>query len=115
LSPLGRFAVHVVAPRLGREKLVAGPPKRFAQGIGATLSIAAMVSAFGFHNVTVAVVLVAMIAVAAFLEAAFAFCLGCAIFGQLMRWNVIPTDVCEACNDISSRLAARSATLVASS
>lgn len=39
LSPLGRFATGIAAPRVGREKRVAGPPKRFAQGIGATLSV----------------------------------------------------------------------------
>ena len=114
-SPLGRLAVHVIAPRLGPEKNVPGPPKRFAQAIGATLSIGALVSAFGFDNVTVAVGLVAMIAAAAFLEAAFGFCLGCVIFAQLMRWGVIPAEICESCNDISGRLAARSASLAASS
>ena len=38
LSPLGQLATRVIAPRLPVEpKLVPGPPKRFAQGIGATL------------------------------------------------------------------------------
>src|SRR6185437_6984719 len=32
LSPLGRLATQMIAPRLGEPKLVAGPPKRFAQG-----------------------------------------------------------------------------------
>jgi hypothetical protein len=114
-SPLGRFAVHVAAPRLGAERNVPGPPKRFAQAIGATLSVAALVSAFAFSNTVVAVVLVAMIAVAAFLEAAFGFCLGCVIFARLMRWGVIPADVCESCNDITGRLAARSASLATAS
>src|SRR5471032_2961412 len=42
LSPLGQVATRLVAPRLGAPKLVPGPPKRFAQAIGAvmTLSIA---------------------------------------------------------------------------
>jgi hypothetical protein len=26
-------------------------------------------------------------------------------FARLMRWGVIPTSVCEECNDISARLA----------
>ena len=38
LSPLGRLATGVVAPRLGPPKYVSGPPKRFAQGIGATVT-----------------------------------------------------------------------------
>ena len=35
LSPLGRFASRIAAPRLGPPKEVSGPPKRFAQGMGA--------------------------------------------------------------------------------
>src|SRR5664280_567505 len=48
LSPLGRLASRVVAPRLGAEKPVPGPPKRFAQAIGATLTTVAAVAALGF-------------------------------------------------------------------
>jgi hypothetical protein len=52
-------------------------------------------------------VVIAMLTVAASLEAFLGFCLGCVIFGQLMRWNLIPESVCEDCNDITRRLAAR--------
>lgn len=38
LSPLGRLASRVIAPRLGPERPVAGPPKRFAQAMGATMT-----------------------------------------------------------------------------
>jgi hypothetical protein len=104
LSPLGRLATQVVAPALPvPAKFVPGPPKRFAQGIGATLSTAAVVLHFGFGATTAASVLVAMIAGAAFLEAAFAFCLGCHAFALLMRMGVVPAEVCEECNDIWSR------------
>ena len=103
LSPLGRLATQVVAPRLGKPKLVPGPPKRFAQGIGAFLSVSAAVLAFGFGADTAALVLVAMIAVAATLESVFGYCIGCRIFAVLMRAGVIPADVCEACNDLSLR------------
>src|ERR1035438_10066567 len=48
LSPLGTLATRVVAPRLGAARPVAGPSKRFAQAIGATLSSAAAVAALGF-------------------------------------------------------------------
>jgi hypothetical protein len=84
-------------------KLVPGPPKRFAQGIGATLSVAALVSWSAFGNTTVALVLVAAIAVAATLESVFAYCIGCKVFAGLMRVGVIPAEVCEACNDLSLR------------
>jgi len=39
--------------------------------------------------------------VAAELESIFAFCVGCTIFGALMRLGVIPEETCEACNNIS--------------
>ena len=40
LSPLGQLVTRVITPSLKRPaKLVPGPPKRFAQGIGAVLSI----------------------------------------------------------------------------
>ena len=81
-------------------KLVPGPPKRFAQAIGATLSVGAVVLAFGFGLTGAAYVLVAMITVAATLESVFALCLGCKIFAVLMRLGVIPESVCERCNDI---------------
>lgn len=102
LSPLGQFVTRVLTPILpAQAKLVPGPPKRFAQGIGATLSVTAAIAHFGFGATTLALVLVAMITVAATLESVFAFCLGCKIFGLLMRAGVISEDVCESCNNIS--------------
>ncbi len=107
LSPLGQLATKVVVPRLGLPtRLTAGAPKRFAQGIGATLSLVAVVLRFGFDAVGASQVVVGMIAGAATLEAAFGYCIGCKIFALLMRWGVIPTEVCEACADISRRPAA---------
>src|SRR5437588_12424810 len=43
LSPLGWTAQNVIAPRLGARRPVPGPPKRFAQGIGAVMSTIALV------------------------------------------------------------------------
>lgn len=101
LSPLGLLVTKVITPRLPlRQKYVAGPPKRFAQGIGATLSVAALIAYFGFGSAGAAYVLLGAIAVAATLESVFAFCLGCAIFGLLMRWGVIPDEVCDRCNNL---------------
>lgn len=104
LSPLGQFVTRVVTPRVPwAERPVPGPPKRFAQSIGATLSVAALVAAFGFGAVGLAWVLVGMILVAASLESMLGYCLGCKIFGLLMAAGVIPESVCEACNDLASR------------
>src|SRR3954469_1972937 len=102
LSPLAQFATRVVAPRLGPPKEVSGPPKRFAQGMGAaitTLGSLAWLLGLG----TVADVLLAMLVVAATLESVFAYCLGCQIFGLLMRAGVVPEDVCAECADIWAR------------
>jgi Domain of unknown function (DUF4395) len=101
LSPLGQLATKVITPRLPLPaKYVPGPPKRFAQGIGATFTVAAVVAYFGFGSSGAAYVLLGLIVVAATLESVFAFCPGCAIFGVLMRWGVIPDEVCDRCNDI---------------
>ncbi len=105
MSPLGQFVTRVLTPALPFEpKMVPGPPKRFAQGIGATLSVAAAVAHFGSGATTLALVLVAMITVAATLESVFAFCLGCQIFALLMKAGVVPESICEECNDIWSRI-----------
>lgn len=104
ISPLGQFATKVVAPRLPQyEKLMPGPPKRFAQGIGVAFSVTASVLWLAGAP-TAARIVVGMLAGAAFLEAAFGFCLGCKVFGLLMKAGVIPEDVCEDCADISRRL-----------
>jgi cytochrome b561 len=109
-SPLGQLVTRVITPRLPiRAKHVPGPPKRFAQGMGATLSVAAAVAHFGFGATGLAYVLVGMILVAATLEAAFAFCLGCTIFAGLMRAGLIPQSACDACDDIWSGPAGRAA------
>lgn len=96
-SPFGRLAVHVIVPTVvKREKIVPGPPKRFAQTIGLVFSASALVlSLLGFG--LAAQIVTGALVVAAFLEFAFGVCLGCVIFGYLQRWNVIPADVCETC------------------
>jgi len=104
LSPLGQLVTRVVTPLLGvAAKPVPGPPKRFAQGIGAVLSVTAAVLAFGFHLPVAAYAVLGVIAAAATLEAVFAVCLGCAIFAHLMRVGLVPEAICQECNDIRNR------------
>lgn len=106
LSPLGRLATQVVAPRLVRhERLVPGAPKRFAQAIGVVFSLSAAALWLGGLPGAARIV-VALLAVAALLEAALGFCLGCKVFVLLMRLGVVPSSVCEACDDLSLRLPA---------
>ncbi|MEO6500613.1 MAG: DUF4395 domain-containing protein [Jatrophihabitantaceae bacterium] len=102
-SPLGLLATRLLAPRLGPPKLVPGPPKRFAQAIGASLSTAAAVAHLGFGATGAARALLAAIVLAALLESVFALCLGCVLFGRLMRAGVISADICRACDDLSPR------------
>lgn len=103
ISPLGQFAVRVSGPRLVRwQKFVPGPPKRFAQGIGATLSTLAT-SLWLFDNWSDARWVLLPLIFAASLEGFFGYCLGCAIFSRLMRLGMIPESVCEECADITSR------------
>ena len=86
LSPLGQLVTRVVTPRLPiAARPVPGPPKRFAQGIGATFSVTAAVLALGFGLTTAAYVVLGLLVVAATLESVFGLCLGCRAFAVLMR------------------------------
>ncbi len=102
LSPLGQIATRLVAPRLGEPKLVAGPPKRFAQLIGAVFTITASILVLT-GSVGGAQIVVGLLVVAAGLEGFGGVCLGCIMFGQLMKLGVIPESVCVECADLSQR------------
>ena len=104
LSPLGQLVTRVITPALGIEpRLVPGPPKRFAQGIGAAFTVTAAWLTFGVDRFDLAQIVLGVLLVPAVLEAFFGFCVGCRLFGVLMRAGVVPDEVCEACNDIWSR------------
>jgi hypothetical protein len=115
LSPLGQLVTRVLTPRLGlAPRPVAGPPKRFAQGMGAAFSLSALILT-GLGYWTAAQALLGLLILAATLEAALGVCLGCLTFGLLMRAGVVPAEVCERCNDIwatpTARPSARAAQL----
>ncbi len=102
LSPLGQFVTRVLTPALPfEEKLVAGPPKRFAQAIGAAFSLTAAVLAIGFDQIAAASVVVAVLAAFAILESVFGICVGCKVFALMMRAGLVPAEVCESCNKIT--------------
>ncbi len=102
LSPLGQFATRFATPRVEarrgagfHSRRVPGPPKRFAQAIG--LGFTALASVAWLLEVpAVSWGLIAALAAAATLEAAFAVCLGCIAYSAI--WG------CADCNDISARL-----------
>jgi hypothetical protein len=105
LSPAGQFVTRCATPRLERwvrrrrpefqSRLVPGRPKRFAQAIGVAFTVSAS-SAWALGVPSLSFVLIAMLAVAATLEAVFAICLGCIAYSAI--WG------CADCDDISDRL-----------
>lgn len=104
LSVLGQLVTRVITPRLpAAPKLVPGPPKRFAQGIGAVFSVTSALLLLAFDLDTAGWIVLAALTLAAALEAVFAFCLGCKIFALLTRMGLVPDTICEACNDITAR------------
>ncbi|MCO4251774.1 DUF4395 domain-containing protein [Pseudarthrobacter raffinosi] len=102
ISPLALLSVKVLAPRLGRVRLVPGPPKRFAQGMGTVVSTTALIL-FLAGAAPAAWIALAILIAAASLEAFAGFCLGCVIFGVLQRRGLIPEGICEACNNVALR------------
>lgn len=95
----------LIAPRLERyAKLVPGPPKRFAQGIGAIFSVSAL-TLWLVGDITASRILLAVLIIPALLEAALGFCVGCKMFAFLMRYGIIPEEICEECSDIFSEKA----------
>jgi hypothetical protein len=101
MSPLGQLATRVVVPRLPiAPRLVPGPPKRFAQAMGFGFSVSALVLTVVGEDLAARIVLALLVA-AATLESVFAICLGCAVFGVLMRLGIIPAEICERCNNLS--------------
>jgi hypothetical protein len=103
LSPLGLFVTKWLVPRLGLNRPVAGPPKRFAQFLGLCFSTTAAVLALGLGQVGAAWVVLGMLIGAASLEAGLNFCLGCRIFSILMKVGVIPRSICADCADFEAR------------
>jgi hypothetical protein len=103
LSPLGLLVTKVIVPRLPwAERLYPGPPKRFAQAIGLAFSATAGVLVLlGYRTAGWAVL--GLLVAAASLEAFAGYCLGCRVFGLLMKAGVVPEEVCERCNDIWAR------------
>lgn len=105
LSLLGQLATKVIAPRLGEPVLVAGPPKRFAQAIGAAVTTAATILlAVGQPRLTQG--LLVLMVIAAGLESIAGYCIGCKLFSVLMRLGLVPEATCEACANITLRQAA---------
>lgn len=101
-SPLGRLATMLIAPRLSRyAKFVPGPPKRFAQGIGALFTLSSL-ALWLAGEVLAARIVLAILIVPAFLELSLGLCVGCKVFAFLMRYGIISEEICDECSDIFS-------------
>jgi hypothetical protein len=74
--------------------------------MGAAMSTLALVLALilGLH--TAADVVLILFLPAAGLESIVGYCVGCKVFGLLMRAGFVPQEVCAECADISLRLRA---------
>jgi len=99
-SPLALLATKIVAPRLGAKRDAPGPPKRFAQAIGAVVTTGGALLVFVFSIEGAGVVTAWIMLAFSSLESILGLCVGCKLFGLLMRMGLIPKEVCLACQDI---------------
>ena len=110
VSPIARLVQRWVRPRLSTpNRPTAGAPKRFAASIGAVMTGAATVlwvvslaTGSAAALATVVAIGVVMVAFPA-LESIFGLCVGCKLFGGLMRLGLVPEEICLDCADITRR------------
>ena len=103
-SPIAQGVQRFVRPRVvAPARPTPGPPKRFASGIGATLTAAATVLwVVGVASPVVVAIGVVMIVFPA-LESLLGLCVGCRVFAVLMKLGLVPEEICLECADISLR------------
>ena len=97
ISPLALLVTKVLVPKFNMdEKLVPGPPKRFAQSIGLIFSTSIFILwLINFHSVCI--FLLSILSIFAFLESALGYCFACKVFKILISVGLIPEEVCERC------------------
>lgn len=84
-SPYGLLFQAAVRPRLGSpDELEDAAPTRFAQGVGLVFAVAGVIG-FATGLAPLALGATALALLAAFLNAAFGFCLGCHMYLHLKR------------------------------
>jgi hypothetical protein len=100
-EPFARLTLHVIIPifKIG-DIPTPGIPKRFAQLIGFLFSLTASTLLYLGYNLEFTITL-SILSFFAFLESAFGFCAGCYVFGYLMKWGIVPDQVCERCSNIN--------------
>ena len=97
ISPLALLVTKVLVPKFNTdEKLVPGPPKRFAQSIGLIFSTSIFILwLINFHSVCI--FLLSILSIFAFLESVLGYCFACKVFKILISVGLIPEEVCERC------------------
>jgi hypothetical protein len=101
LSPIALLVTKIIIPAVGEPRLdCPGPPKRFAQGIGAMFTTSSLILILSGH-VEYANIAMSVLVFFASLESFIGFCAGCWMFKQMMSLGWIPETVCEKCNNLS--------------
>lgn len=77
-------------------RLITAKPKKFAAAIGATMSLTSVVLWF-FSLYQIQFIVLSVLLVFSFLEAAFRFCAGCKIFGLLIKLGLAREELCDDC------------------
>ena len=84
-APYGMIFRWLIRPRLGPPReLEAEPPPRFAQGVGAVFGVIGVIG-YGTGLTVLGMAATAAALAAAFLNAAFGFCLGCEMYLMIQR------------------------------
>jgi hypothetical protein len=84
-APYGMIFRRLIRPRLGPPReLEAEPPPRFAQGVGAVFGVIGVIG-YGTGVSVLGMAATAAALAAAFLNAAFGFCLGCEMYLMIQR------------------------------
>lgn len=105
LSIMGQLSTRLIVPLLiQKERIVPGPPKRFAQIIGLVFTITIILLIYWGDFYLTGKVVLAVLGIFAALESLLGFCAGCWAFSLLMRVGLIPEEVCERCNNLRPSL-----------
>jgi hypothetical protein len=89
-APYGLIYRFAVRPRLGPPKeLEAEAPPRFAQGVGLAFAVVGVVG-YAAHITALGIAATSLALAAAFLNAAFGFCLGCEMYLLIRRFKENP-------------------------
>lgn len=100
LSPLAQLTLKGIIPLLGSPtEYCPGPPKRFAQSVGAGFTSTALILVVS-GNIPGAQAFLGVLVVFSSLESVVGFCAGCWFFKYLMVWGVIPQKICLKCQNI---------------